>query len=187
VYVRVLRVAVEWVVPVAVGVGKLLLRASGQADAADAIGDVDEGWRRLRRAAAQGRPDALGQPIATQLERRLAGVTDQGQVQDLTAAANDIAGLISRLADDDEAIRVAAAHPERLLAYALEHGGNDLRRMTSAAATPLFDEILQAAAAEFTALAPSSPRFVSSGLAEVLRHTESLPEIHEHPPRRRGH
>ena len=100
-------------------------------------------------------------------------VTDQGQVQDLTAAANDVAGLISRLADDDEAIRVAAAHPGRLLAYALEHGGNDLRRMTSAAATPLFDEILQAAAAEFTELVPSSPRFVSSGLAEVLRHTES--------------
>jgi hypothetical protein len=71
-------VAVEWVVPVAVAVGKLLLRASGNADAADAIGDAQEGWARLRQLASRGREDAIGQVIAAQLKQRLAAADDAG-------------------------------------------------------------------------------------------------------------
>jgi hypothetical protein len=171
-------VAVEWAVPVAVAVGKLLLRASGQVDAADAIGDAQEGWARLRKLRTDGRGDAIGRVISGQLEQRLVGVTDQGQAQDLRATAEDVASLIGGLANDNEAVRVAAAHPDQFLAYAKQHG-DQLRRSTSTAATPLFDRILEAAAAEFVELAPSSRRFMSAGLAEVLRLAETLPDIHE--------
>jgi hypothetical protein len=169
---------VEWVVPVAVAVGKLLLRASGQVDAADAIGDAQEGWARLRQLRTDGRGDAIGRVIRGQLEQRLVGVTDQGQAQDLRASAEDVASLIGGLANDNEAVRVAAAHPDQFLAYAKQRS-DQLRRSTSTAATPLFDRILEAAAAEFVELAPSSHRFMSAGLAEVLRLAETLPDIHE--------
>lgn len=118
--------AIEWVVPAAVAVTKLLLRASGKADTADAIDDAQEGWARLRRS--QRNPDIIGYAIADRLE--------------------------SRLADDNEAVLVAAAHPERFLNYAKQHGAENLRQWTPEAATPLFDQILEAAAMEFTTLAP---------------------------------
>jgi hypothetical protein len=165
-------------VPVAVAVGKLLLRASGQVDAADAIGDAQEGWARLRQLRSHGRGDAIGRVIRGQLEQRLVGVTDQGQAQDLRATAEDVASLIGGLANDNEAVQVAAAHPDQFLAYAKQRS-DQLRRSTSTAATPLFDRILEAAAAEFVELAPSSHRFMSAGLAEVLRLAETLPDIHE--------
>jgi hypothetical protein len=173
---------VEWAVPVAVAVGKLLLRASGQVDAADAIGDAQEGWARLRQLRTDGRGDAIGRVISGQLEQRLVGVTDQGQAQDLRATAEDVASLIGGLANDNEAVRVAAAHPDQFLAYAKQHG-DQLRRSSSTAATPLFDRILEAAAAESVELAPSSRRFMSAGLAEVLRLAETLPDIHEYSRR----
>jgi hypothetical protein len=175
-------VAIEWVVvPVAVAVTKLLLRASGEADTADAIGDVQEGWARLRRS--QRKPDLIRTAIADRLESRLAAVTDGDEAQDLAATAQDVADLISRLADDNEAVRVAATHPERFLGYAKQHGGENLRQWTPEAATPLFDQILEAAATEFVTLAPSSSRFVSASLTEVLRQVEALPEIHENSRR----
>ena len=167
----------EWVVPVAVAVAKLLLRASGKADTADAIGDAQEGWARLRRS--QRKPDVIGKAIADRLESRLATVTDRDEAQDLAATALDVADLISRLADDNEAVHVAVAHPERFLGYAKQHGGENLRLLTAEAATPLFDHILEAAATEFITLAPSSSRFVRASLTEVLRQAEVLSEIRE--------
>jgi hypothetical protein len=174
-------VAIEWVVPVGVAVGKLLLRVSGQPDIADAIGDAQEGWRRLQRSQRQ--QDVIGRAISDRLEKRLAPVTDRDEARDLGAAAQDVANLISRLADDDEAVRVAAAHPEQFLSYAKQQGGDNLRRLTSEAATPLFDQILEAAATEFADLAPSSSRFVSASLTEVLRQVEAMPEIQQNSRR----
>jgi hypothetical protein len=174
-------VVMEWVVPVGLAVGKLLLRASGKPDMADAVGDAQEGWGWLRRSQRQ--PEVIGRAIADRLEKRLAAVTDRDEAQDLAATAQDVADLISRLADDDEAVRVAAAHPEQFLAYAKRQGGENLRRLTPEAATPLFDQILEAAATEFAALAPSSSRFASASLTEVLRQVEALPEIHENSRR----
>ena len=133
-------------------------------------------------SAADGRGDAIGRVISGQLEQRLVGVTDQGQAQDLRATAEDVASLIGGLANDNEAVRVAAAHPDQFLAYAKQRS-DQLRRSTSTAATPLFDRILEAAAAEFVELAPSSRRFMSAGLAEVLRLAETLPDIHEYARR----
>jgi len=73
--------------------------------------------------------------------------------------------------------------PEQFLAYANQHGADHLRQWTSTAATPLFDQVLEAASTEFVELAPSSRRFISAGLAEVLRLTETLPEIHQNTRR----
>lgn len=171
----------EWVVPVGLAVGKLLLRASGKPDVADAVGDAQEGWGWLRRS--QRAPDVIGRAIADRLEKRLVAVTDRDEAQDLAATAQDVADLISRLADDDEAVRGAAAHPEQFLIYAKRQGGEILRRLTPEAATPLFDQILEAAASEFAALAPSSSRFVGASLTEVLRQVEALPDIQENSRR----
>ncbi len=174
-------VVIEWAVPVGVAVGKLVLRVSGQPDIADAIGDAQEwaGW--LQRS--QKPQDVIGKAISDRLEKRLAAVTDRDEARDLGAAAQDVANLISRLADNDEAVRVAAAHPEQFLSYAKQHGGDNLRRLTSEGATPLFDQILEAAATEFADLAPSSSRFVSASLTEVLRQVEAMPEIYQNSRR----
>ena len=63
-------------------------------------------------ARSQRKSDVIGKAIADRLESRLATVTDRGEAQDLAVTAQDVADLISRLADDNEALRVAAAHPE---------------------------------------------------------------------------
>ena len=67
----------------------------------------------------------------------------------------------------------------RFLGYAEQHGGENLSLLTAEAATPLFDQILEAAATEFITLAPSSSRFVSASLTKVVRQVEALSEIQE--------
>src|SRR5207344_2416331 len=79
----------------------------------------------------------------------------------------------------DDAVRIAAAHPDKLMDYINTAGGHQLRAFTAAHATPLFDEVLEAAAAEFATFAPSSPRFLRASLIELQHLAESLPEIAE--------
>ena len=115
--------AVGSLLVVAAAVTKLLLRANDLTDAADAIGDAQEGWGALRRLT--GRPqqrDQLPARIAGQLEQRLAGVGDLDRRQDLHATALDVAGLIERLADDNAALLQATTHPDQLHTYALDQG-----------------------------------------------------------------
>lgn len=163
---------------VAAAVTKLLLRAHDQADSADAIGDAQEGWRALRRLT--GRPqqrDQVTAGIAGQLEQRLSGVRDLDRRQDLHATALDVAGLIERLADDNDALLQATTHPDQLHAYALDHGGTQLRADASEAAEPFFDQLLTAALDEYATLAPTSPRYQPAALTRILEHAELLPGI----------
>jgi hypothetical protein len=55
--------------------------------------------------------------------------------------------------------------------------------LTPEAATPLFDQILKDATTEFAVLAPTSGRFISASLTEVLRQVEALAEIQQNSRR----
>jgi NACHT N-terminal Helical domain 1 len=167
-------VAVELWLGLGLAVAKILLRAADKSDAADALDDAHGGWSILR---AVGREEtALGTAIAEELERHLGGTS--GAVEgDLRAAAQDVADLLGRLAVDRDAVVAAVTNPDDFLAYAKEHGGNEKRRLMSERAALAFDRILGIAGAEFARLAPSSSRFLPSGLIEILR---QLPVTADH-------
>jgi hypothetical protein len=94
-------VAIEWVVPAAVAVTKLLLRASGKADTVDAIDDAQEGWARLRRS--QRNPNIItrsrtafeAMPEIQQNSRRAAEVGDRILAVVMAQRASDSEAVVS--------------------------------------------------------------------------------------------
>lgn len=117
----------------------------------------------------------MGRLIAEELEKRLGGTSARVE-GDLRAAAQDVADLLRRLAENENSVIAAATYPDQFLDYVKTHGGNEKRKWISERATPVFDRILEAASAEFTRLAPSSSRFVPIALTDILR---QLPNIAE--------
>jgi hypothetical protein len=128
---------------------KILLRATDRSDAADALDDAHGGWSLLR--AARHRETALGRAIAEELGQRLGG-TSGALRDDLRAAAQDIADLLSRVAENENAVIKAATYPDEFFDYAMKHGGDQKRRLISQGAEHTFDRVLEVAAAEFAAL-----------------------------------
>jgi hypothetical protein len=98
--------AVEWLA-LGLAVAKMLLRAADKENAADTIIDAQSGWAALR--AARSNENALGKIIGKELEQRLVGAPDAVE-NDLHAAAQGVADLFSRLADDDHALIAAATY-----------------------------------------------------------------------------
>jgi hypothetical protein len=164
------RVAAEWV-GVALAVAKMLSRAANHENIADALDDAHGGLAALRAARPAAR--AMGTLIAKELERQLGGAS--GAVEaDLRAAAEDVAELFRRFADNDNAVLAAATYPDQFLEYARKHGGGQKRRLMSERAALAFDHVLEVACAEFAQFATSSSRFFPAALAEILR---QLPAI----------
>lgn len=170
--------AMEWLA-IGSAIARLLLRASDMPDAADALTDTNEGWQALRTFRRGHAEDSIARAIEQRLSERLAGVKDPEHRGDLNAAASDVAQLIREIATSDAALLAAAREPEKFYRFALEHGGRRRRELTSERATPLFDQVLAAAADEYARLAPSSPRFAPLALLEALDKLDSLPGIGE--------
>lgn len=175
---------IETLTVLGVVITKLLFRAldlggmTGANSIAEAVGDTAEGIRALRGLLRRhDARDEVAKTIADSLRVRLALAENQEMSSDLQAATLDVAGLLDRLSNDDQAILAAAESPEALVLYARHHGGDDLARWTSIAATPYLYDVLTAACHELAKLAPTSPRFLPAALVRLLSQVALLPGI----------
>lgn len=171
---------------VGVAVAQMLLRANELGNAADIAGHAFDAHARLleHQKSASKPAAAMGKYIARRLEKRL-NIPDlkDDERTDLRAAAADIAMLFNRLSRQNQAVLAAARNPNYFDKYAAKNGGNALRRWTPEKSTPFFDELLTAAAEEFAALAPESPRFIQAALNEILDNLPLLQSINENSQR----
>ena len=179
-----------------VGVGaaltKVFLRACDAVSAADLVEDgqdlfgalsqalhrTDESKRQIERRVSQA--------LATRTKAMRERCSDQGVDPDLlSGACTEVEIILEEIADDGalllNAVRSPESFPETLRKRAARR-----RLNVESAAEPYFEEILQAVAAEYSALAPWSPRFqieafksVLSGIDEIRDNSRRSLQAHE--------
>ena len=179
------------VAKVGVALTKVLLRACDSPLGADLLGDgqefVDKLSQALHRAdESKGRIERrVSQALATRTKAMRERRSSQGVDPDLlSGACTEVEIILEEIADDRalllSAVRTPESFPETLREYA------DRRRMNvEAAAEPYFDELVGAVAAEYSALAPWSPRFqieafksILSGIDEILENSRLSLDAH---------
>lgn len=172
------------VAKVGIALTKVLLRACNSSFGADLVGDAQELVGKLSRALrrtdeSKGQiEDRVSQDLATRTDAMRERCSSQGFNPDLlSGACTEVEIILEEIADDGalllSAVRTPESFPETLREYA------DRRRMNvEAAAEPYFDELVGAVAAEYSALAPWSPRFqieafksILSGIDEILENS----------------
>lgn len=170
------------VAKVGVALTKVLLRACDSSLGADLVGDGQEFVgilsQALRRAdESKGRIERrVGQDLATRTKAMRERCSSQGVNPDLlSGACTEVEIILEEIADDDtlllSAVRTPESFPETLREYAAR------RRMNvEAAAETYFDELVQAVAAEYSALAPWSPRFQIEAFKSILSGIDEIQE-----------
>ena len=170
------------VAKVGVALTKVLLRACDSPLGADLVGDglefVGILSRALRRTdESKGRIERrVSQDLATRTKAMRERCSSQGADPDLLSGAyTEVEIILEEIADDNalllSAVRTPESFPETLREYAAR------RRMNvEAAAEPYFDELVQAVAAEYSALAPWSPRFQIEAFKSILSGIDEIQE-----------
>jgi hypothetical protein len=157
-------VAGEWL-SVGLALAKLLIRAADRPLRTEALNDAPEAWAAIR--AAHHAEVALGSAIATRLEQGF-GHASRVPDDDLRVAALGVANLLSRLAEDQDALNAAAYEPNKFAIYAREHALEHERWWTSDRDTSIFDLVLEASGIELARLVPTSWHFEPATLNEVI-------------------
>ena len=161
-----------------VGVGaaltKVFLRACDAASAADLVEDgqdlfgalshalrrTDESRVQIERRFSQ----SLANRIQAMQERCGSQSVDPGL---LSGACTEVEIILEEIADDGALLLSAVRSPESFPEMLREHAAR--RRMNvEAAAEPYFDELVGAVAAEYSAVAPWSPRFQVEAFKSIL-------------------
>ena len=169
-----------------VGVGaaftKVFLRACDAASAADLVEDgqdlfgalshalrrTDESRVQIERRFSQ----SLANRIQAMQERCGSQSVDPGL---LSGACTEVEIILEEIADDGAFLLSAVRSPESFPETLREHAAR--RRLNvESAAEPYFDELLQAVAAEYSALAPWSPRFQVEVFKSILSGIDELQE-----------
>lgn len=162
------------VADVGVALTRVLLRACDSSVSADLVGDVQELVgvlsRSLRRTdeSKDQIEHRISQALAARTEAMRERCSSQGVDPDLlSGACTEVEIILEEIADDGalllSAVRTPESFPETLREYAAR------RRMNvDAAAEPYFDELVGAVAAEYSALAPWSPRFQIEAFKSIL-------------------
>ena len=162
------------VASVGVALTKVLLRACNYSSGADLVGDSQEFVGTLSRVLR--RTDESKGQIERHVSQALAASTeairerciDQGVDPDLlSGACTEVEIILEEIADDGEFLLSAVRSPEAFPEILRERAAQ--RRMNvESAAEPYFDELLQAVATEYSALAPYSPRFQIEAFKSIL-------------------
>ena len=165
-----------------VALTKVLLRACDNSLGADLVGDSQEIVGILSRALrrtdeSKGQIELrVSQALATRTKAMRERCSSQGVDPDLlSGACTEVEIILEEIADDGalllSAVRTPESFPETLREYAAR------RRMNvEAAAEPYFDELVQAVAAEYSALAPWSPRFQIEAFKSILSGIDEIQE-----------
>ena len=179
-----------------VGVGaaltKVFLRACDAVSAADLVEDGQDLFGALSRALHRTDESKrqierrVSQALATRTKAMRERCSDQGVDPDLlSGACTEVEIILEEIADDGalllNAVRSPESFPETLRKRVARR-----RLNVESAAEPYFEEILQAVAAEYSALAPWSPRFqieafksVLSGIDEIRDNSRRSLQAHE--------
>ena len=167
---------------VGVALTKVLLRACDNSLGADLVGDSQEIVGILSRALrrtdeSKGQIELrVSQALATRTKAMRERCSSQGVDPDLlSGACTEVEIILEEIADDGalllSAVRTPESFPETLREYAAR------RRMNvEAAAEPYYDELVQAVAAEYSALAPWSPRFQIEAFKSILSGIDEIQE-----------
>ena len=167
---------------VGVALTKVLLRACDNSFGADLVGDGQELVgilsRALRRTDESKRQieHRISQALATRTKAMRERCSGQGVDPDLlSGACTEVEIILEEIADDGELLLSAVRSPESFPETLREYGAR--RRMNvEAAAEPYFDELVGAVAAEYSALAPWSPRFQIEAFKSILSGIDEIQE-----------
>ena len=173
-----------------VGVGaaltKVFLRACDAVSAADLVEDSQDLFGALSRVSRRSDESrvqierrisqSLANRIQTMQERCGSQSVDRGL---LSGACTEVEIILEEIANDDglllSAVRSPESFPEKLGDYAAGRRAN-----VESAAEPYFDELIEAVATQYAALAPWSLRFQIEALKSIL---SSIDEIQDHSRR----
>ena len=167
---------------VGVALTKVLLRACDSSVSADVVGDSQELVGVLSRALRRTGESKdqierrVSQALVTRTKAMQERCRDQGVDPDLlSGACTEVEIILREIADDGTLLLSAVRHPdcfpETLRDYAAR------RRMNvESAAEPYFDELTNAVAAQYGALAPWSPRFQIEAFKSILSGIDEIQE-----------
>ena len=167
---------------VGVALTKVLLRACDSSVSADVVGDSQELVGVLSRALRRTGESKdqierrVSQALVTRTKAMQERCRDQGVDPDLlSGACTEVEIILREIADDGTFLLSAVRHPdcfpETLRDYAAR------RRMNvESAAEPYFDELTNAVAAQYGALAPWSPRFQIEAFKSILSGIDEIQE-----------
>jgi hypothetical protein avisC_02045 len=170
------------VASVGVALTKVLLRACNYSSGADLVGDSQEFVGTLSRVLhrtgeSKGQIERhVSQALAASTEAMRERCIDQGVDPDLlSGACTEVEIILEEIADDGEFLLSAVRSPEAFPEILRERAAQ--RRMkVESAAEPYFDELLQAVATEYSALAPYSPRFQIEAFKSILSGIDEIQE-----------
>ena len=161
-----------------VGVGaaltKMFLRACDAVSTADLIGDGQELLGTLLRVSrrSDGSRGQIERRVSQTLANRIQAMQERCGSQSvdpslLSGACTEVEIILDKIANDDglllSAVRSPENFPEKLRDYAAGRRTN-----VEAAAEPYFDELIEAVATQYAALAPWSRRFQIEALRGIL-------------------
>ena len=165
---------------VGVALTRVLLRACDSSVSADLVGDGQELVgvlsRSLRRTdESRGQIERrVSQTLANRLQamQRRYGSQSVDPVL-LSGACTEVEIILDKIANDDGLLLSSVRSPESFPETLREHAAR--RRLNvESAAEPYFDELLQAVSAEYSALAPWSPRFQVEVFKSILSGIDEL-------------
>lgn len=169
-----------------VGVGaaltKMFLRACDAAFAADLVGDGHELLGTLLRALhrTDGSRGQIERRISQTLANRIQAMQERCGSQSvdpglLSGACTEVEIILEEIADDGALLLSAVRSPESFPKTLREYAAR--RRMNvDAAAEPYFDELVGAVTAEYSALAPWSPRFQIEAFKSIMSGVDEIQE-----------
>ena len=164
----------------------MFLRACDAASAADLVEDGQDLFGALSRVSRRsdesrvqierGISQSLANRIQAMQERCDSQSVDRGL---LSGACTEVEIILEEIANDDglllSAVRSPESFPEKLGDYAAGRRAN-----VESAAEPYFDELIEAVATQYAALAPWSLRFQIEALKSIL---SSINKIQDHSRR----
>lgn len=150
-----------------VALAQAVLRLSSNAGIADSVGDfaaaIDIGTRSRKRP--DQRTQLLARRISAELEARLAGLQDPGDVRDVRSAVTDVAALFARL--PRESLVEAVLEPKYFRHYLDAHGAREIVSNASRVAGPFADRLITAAGDIFVQVATDDPAFTATAVARI--------------------
>ena len=169
-----------------VGVGaaltKVFLRACDAVSAADLVEDGQDLFGALSRVSRRSDESRvqIERRISQSLANRLQAMQRRYGSQSvdpvlLSGACTEVKIILDKIANDDglllSSVRSPDSFPEKLRDYAAGRRAN-----VESAAEPYFDELIEAAATQYAALAPWSPRFEIEAFKSILSGIDEIQE-----------
>ena len=169
-----------------VGVGaaltKVFLRACDAVSAADLVEDGQDLFGALSRVSRRSDESRvqIERRISQSLANRIQAMQERCGSQSvdrglLSGACTEVEIILEEIANDDglllSAVRSPESFPEKLGDYTAGRRAN-----VESAAEPYFDELIEAAATQFAALAPWSPRFEIEAFKSILSGIDEIQE-----------